>query len=184
MLLTSCGYQWSNETTLASKPSIYIPYIEGDEEGTLTSEVIAKIASSGIARIAKREAEYRLEVQMLSQQSDPIGWRRDPQKIKSKVRKNLTGCEERRSLEVEVAIFQGEYLYYGPIKLACWVDYDYVDGDSFPDLTFVNQHGVLTVVLPFSLGQLESIESAQEAATIPLYRQLAQKIVDAISPAW
>jgi hypothetical protein len=51
-------------------------------------------------------------------------------------------------------------------------------------LTFINPAGTLVTVLPFSLGQLESVESAQEAAARPLYSRIAQKVVDAISSEW
>ncbi len=83
-------------------------------------------------------------------------------------------------MRIEVVFYEGDsdQIAYGPYAITASSDYDYIDGDSIQDLTFVDTQGVFTTVLPFSLGQLEPVESAQEAATQPLYRRLAQKIVD------
>ncbi len=74
-----------------------------------------------------------------------------------------------------------DQIIQGPFIISADTDYDYVDGDSIQDLAFINSEGQSITVLPFSLGQLESIESAQESATKPLYRKLAQKIADTIA---
>ena len=87
-------------------------------------------------------------------------------------------------MTIEVALCQGTEVVYGPYRVAADADYDYVDGDSIRDLTFIDSSGSTITVLPFSLGQLEPKESAALAATKPLYRRLAQKVVDAISSEW
>ncbi len=59
------------------------------------------------------------------------------------------------------------------------MDYDYVTQDSLQDLSFVTSSGRQTV-LSFSLGQLESIESAKTAAKEALYKKLAKRIAEAL----
>src|SRR4029077_19495678 len=97
-----------------------------------------------------------------SDQNQTVGYRRDKQKVSGKIRKNIVACEGRRALTATVTLYEGgsDTIAAGPYTITAESDYDYVDGDSIQDLAFINSHGVPTTVLPFSLGQLESIESA------------------------
>jgi hypothetical protein len=49
------------------------------------------------------------------------------------------------------------------------------------ELSFINPQGKREKVMTFSLGQLDSIEGAQDAAVTPIYEQLAQRIVAALA---
>ncbi len=111
---------------------------------------------------------------------EKIGFRIDPQLVDGKVRNNLLTTEERKSIAMEVSLCCGNEVAFGPYQITADVDYDFVDGDSIRDLTFVSPAGETLTVLPFSLGQLEPVDSANEAAMRPLYRRLAQKIVDMV----
>jgi len=183
--VAACGYQWAPECSEATRPSFMVPFAVGDEDGTLTAELISTLASSGIGTVVHKGADYRLQVEILNHNNETIGFRRDPQKVNNKVKKNLLAIEGRKILEIEATIYrsESEEIVFGPYHLTAQADYDYVDGDSLQDLTFVS-NGQLVSVLPFSLGQLEPIESAQEAAVKPIYRRLAKKIVDVISAEW
>jgi hypothetical protein len=165
---------------------VAIPFVSGDEQGVLTAEIASALADAGLARISSQNPQYRLHVSILKQNNETIGFRRDQQKVHAGVKKNLLATEGRRYLETEVIFYRGDTdeIAWGPYHLKTDANYDYVDGDSIQDLTFFSPAGVLTPVLPFSLGQLESIESAQEAATLVLYRRLAKKVVDVISVEW
>ncbi len=182
--LVGCGYRWQPEYPQAQRPTITVPFAAGDEDGCLTAEIIRALGSSGLADVLSSGGDYQLRVSVLSNSSENIGFRQDPQKIDGKEKKTLLASEGRRAMAIEAALYQEEKVVYGPYQIFADAEYDYVDGDSFRDLTFLNPAGTLVTVLPFSLGQLESIESAQEATTKPLYRQIAQKIVDAISSEW
>ncbi len=96
--------------------------------------------------------------------------------------KNLLASERRKTVTVQAALYesQSNEIVSGPFRIEAAVDFDYVDGDSIQDLVFVGPNGISQVVLPFSLGQLESSEAAEEAAMRPLNVQIATKIVDAI----
>lgn len=186
LLLSGCGYRWSYDYPEGIRPTLMVPFIAGDEEALLTSEIISYIDASGIVDIVPRRGDYRLEVKLKGSSNTQIGYRRDPQQINGETKKNLLASEGRKSLTVEASLYRGntKELAFGPYCLTADADYDYVDGDSFKDLTFVSSSGVLVEVLPFSLGQLESIESAQEAVQKALYRKISQKIVDVISAEW
>lgn len=166
------------------RPTLSIPFVQGDEDGALTAEITEAISASGLADVRSYEGEYTLEVSIVGEETSNIGFRVDPQKVYGKVRKNLLAIEGRRSMTIEALLCSGGEAIRGPYRLTADADYDYVDGDSAQDLTFVDAAGARLTVLPFSLGQLESSESAALASTRPLYRRLAQKVVDAISSEW
>ncbi len=161
-----------------------VPFIIGDEDGVLTAEVIRSLCSSGLADVRSFGGEYQLKISILGEEIEKIGFRVDPQKIDGKVRRNLFASEGRRMMTVQAALYASNKIAFGPYTITADAEYDYVDGDSIQDLTFTDPSGKVVTVLPFSLGQLESDESARHAANRPLYRKVAQKIVDAISSNW
>jgi hypothetical protein len=181
-LFVGCGYHWTNHD---GQKVISIPYIIGDSDGIFTAELIHQCCRSTNLSVASN-SRYRLEVKIVQDSVDPLGYRRDPQKIDGKIRKHLTQNEERQTVLVDVSLLdqQNHQPILGPLRLSADVDYDYVDGDSLQDLQFQNVAGDRLIVLPFSLGQLESQEAAHEAAQRPLYQKLSQKIVDVISAQW
>lgn len=183
-LLTGCGYRWEPDYPAAHRPTLTVPFIQGDEEGLLTVQVIEALSQSGLVDIVHAGGDYRLEIAIEGTSNETTGYRRDPQKVFGKVRHNLLAVEARRGMTITATLYRGDAVAGGPFRLAASADYDYVDGDSAQDLTFLGPAGNLVTVLPFSLGQLEPVESAQEAANRPLYSRLAQKIVDAISSTW
>ena len=183
-LFPACSYRWQPEYPYGIRPTVSVPFVVGDEDGMLTAAIIRALSSSGLVDVRSSGGDYQLQVTITSGTSENIGYRIDPQKVDGKVRKNLLACEGRRTMSIQASLCQGEELIYGPYPITCDAEYDYVDGDSIQDLTFVNPAGKVVTVLPFSLGQLESVESAQEASSKPLYNRLAQKIVDAISLEW
>lgn len=186
LLTVGCGYRWQPDFPTESPPVVAIPFIVGDEDGMLTAEIVRTITASGLAQVHSSSPDFRLVVHIKNVQNQTIGYRRDPQKVHGKVRKNVLASEGRKTVFVEAVLYRihSDEIVYGPYEISADADYDYIDGDSIQDLTFTDAAGVTQTVLPFSLGQLEPIESAQEAASRPLYCSLAQKIVDAIFSEW
>lgn len=180
----SCGYRWEPDYPNEIRPSISVPFVQGDEDGTLTAEIVHKLAASGLADVTSKSGDYQLRVSIVNTTLEQVGYRIDPQKIKGEIKKNLLATEGRKTITMEAALYDKEEVAFGPYKIVADIDYDYVDGDSLQDLTFTNSAGEFLTVLPFSLGQLESVESAQEAALRPLNVRLAQKVVDAIFSEW
>ena len=176
-----CGYQWQT-----IPHTVLIPYIIGDSDGALTNELVRVLSLSGIGTFCQSGAQYRLQVTILRRENQTIGYRRDRQQVSGENQKNLIAAEARKTVVVEAALYDevtGKVIR-GPCQVDANVDYDYVDGDSIQDLVFVGPNGISQVVLPFSLGQLESIDAAQEAASRPLNVRIAKKIIDAIFCGW
>lgn len=182
-LLSGCGYRWGDSS---ASYSLSIPFITGDEDGTLTAELIRAFASSTHANVVSSKGRYRLEVSLSEQTNEIIGFRIDSQVNNGKQQKNIVADEGRKSIAADVCLYDTETgeAVFGPCRVGANVDYDYVDGDSYQDLTFVDSAGVTQTILSYSLGQLESSESAREAASKPLNRRLSKKIVDLISTYW
>ncbi len=182
IFLSACGYRWED----AAPSSLSIPFVAGDEDGTLTAELIRSFASSTRADVLSSKGRYRLEVAISEQSNEIIGFRIDSQVNNGKQQKNMVADEGRRSIFADVCLYDSETdeVVVGPCRVGANIDYDYVDGDSYQDLTFVDSAGRTQTILAYSLGQLESSESAREAGSKPLYRKLSRKIVDLISAYW
>lgn len=182
LLNTSCSYRWSDLNNTSTTPIIGIPYIQGDEDGSFTAELVRTITSLGIAKVQKNNQKYILKVQIQDLGTQTIGYRWDKQKVSGELKDNIVDCEARRSLKAEFSLIdpQNSNVLLGPYTVEAAAEYDYVDGDSIHDLQFTNSYGIKTLVLPFSLGQLEPKESALEASTKPLYKKLSQKIADCL----
>ena len=182
VLLSGCGYRWQPECPSQARPTVSVPFVQGDEEGTLTSAIVRTLTALGIADVFSHAGDLRLQIAIVDTKNQPVGYRLDKQKISGEIKKNIVACEGRKTITVEATLFEGnsDCVIKGPYTISEDADYDYVDGDSIQDLAFVNTSGVLTPALPFSLGQLESVESAQEAAHRPLYERLARKIADTL----
>lgn len=187
LLLVGCGYRWPSDSPLdSSRLILAVPYVVGDGDGSLTGEIVRALSVSGIAEVRQTNARYQLQASIIQSESHTIGYRRDRQKISGESKKNLVASEARKTLVIEAALVERDTgkAVRGPFRIEADSDYDYVDGDSIQDLTFVSPKGFPTVVLPFSLGQLEPRDAAEEASMRPLNVRLARKIIDVIFAEW
>lgn len=183
ILCQGCGYRWEPTPFLDKTVSISVPFIRGDSDGSLTQALVYALVSSGLAQVTHRNPDYVLKVNITGLDHRVIGYRRDSQKNNGKIQKNLVPSEGRKIIRVDAVLYKGESsvnILSGPFSIEMDVDYDHLDGDSIQELVFIDPSGVQQTVLPFSLGQLEPKESAQEAAGRLLYRRVAAKIVETV----
>lgn len=175
-LLTGCSYNWTLDPQ--EKHQLFIPFVRGDEDGTLTSAITQALSTSGFINTSEGESAYRLDIRVLETKNQTIGYRRNSQKTQGKISNNIVPCEGRKSIVLEVSILDiaSHQPLHGPCLISSDSDYDFIDGDSVEDLLFTNSAGISTPVLPFSLGQLEPVEAAQEASNRPLNQRLARKV--------
>jgi len=184
LLLTSCGYNFGRSQSL-DQSSISVPYVEQDLSGRFTSQLIKELSYSSNLNYKYSDADYVLCVRIIDSSTSQIGYKYD--RNNNNVRqKNLRATEGRQKITARVELIEKDSncIKFGPFDVSATSDFDYVDPDSLNDLSFIDPSGNRTTVLAFSLGQLESIESAKEAASKVLYEKLAKKIVDAISAYW
>ncbi len=184
LLLTSCGYNLGRSQNL-DNVSVSVPYIKQDLSGYFTSELIKNLSYSSNLSYKYSNSDYVLCVKIIDSNTSQIGYKYD--RNNENVRQNnLRATEGRQKITASVELIDRatNSTKFGPFEVSASSDFDYVDPDSLNDLSFIDPTGNRTTVLAFSLGQLESIESAKEAASKPLYEKLSKKIVDAISAYW
>lgn len=177
LFLAGCGYHFQDT---AQRTTISIPYVKGDNEGQLTSELVHLISESGAYEYVQNGGNLVLQVSVVGDAQEKIGFQYDRKEFSKKIKKDLQPNENRRTITVEVSlldVLEGKTIS-GPFRVSAFSEYDYVNVNSIYDLSFVGPGNKRTTVLNFSLGQLDSIEGAQDDAIVPLYRQLAQKIID------
>ncbi len=184
LLLTSCGYNLGRSQNL-DNVSVSVPYIKQDLSGHFTSELIKNLSYSSNLSYKYSNSDYVLCVKIIDSNTSQIGYKYD--RNNENVRQNnLRATEGRQKITASVELIDriSKSVKFGTFEVSASSDFDYVDPDSLNDLSFIDPTGTRTTVLAFSLGQLESTESAKEATTKPLYEKLSKKIVDAISAYW
>lgn len=183
-MLTSCGYHLGRARN-SEKIIVNVPYIKGDYNGLFTNELIKQISYSRNLNYKYCNADYLLKVEILSDSTSQIGYKYD-QKNNGQIGKAIRATEGRQVVVVRVELVDSDtnLVKFGPFDVKADSEFDYVDPDSLNDLSFVRSENNRVTVLSYSLGQLESIENAKEAALKPLYESLSKKIVDAILAYW
>jgi hypothetical protein len=177
IFLQGCGYHTTDQQN-----TISVPFVKGDGNGQLTTEIIHALTATGHFEFRKSGGNLELQVAIISDTDDRIGYRYDRNPTTGKLRKNIIGVENRETITIEFKLVDGytQEILHGPEILTASADYDYVDYNSIKDLTFIQPDGTPTTSIDFSLGQLDSIEGAHDDAQTPIFRKLAQKIADGL----
>lgn len=184
LIFYSCGYHAGIGP--GAIDTVSVPFVSGDQYGSLTTELIRQLSSSGGFLYRNDGGYYLLKVKILSVNNSVIGFRHDREWIDGSLKENLRPSEGRQAIVIEASLLESSTrkAFWGPKIITTDVDYDYVDSNSLQDLSFIDPVGTRRTVLDFSLGQLEPIDSAQEAALKPLYRKIAQKVVNLLIFEW
>ncbi len=164
------------------KISIAVPYVQGDFEGKLTDSLVQEITSSGLFKYANWTSTYRLDISIDSDHNEKIGYQYDRDLCTGTLQQNLLSSEGRRTITAKVLLFhQGsEKPILGPYKVTAYSEYDYINPNSINELSFCDPQCMRQVTLDFTLGQLDSRDSAQDNALVPLYHDLAHNIVQSL----
>lgn len=177
LILCGCGYRSDG----GEKITVSVPYVVGDVEGELTDAIIAALSQTAVFRYTNGPGDWILKASVKGTKDDRIGYRYDRDPIQGHLRSNIVGTENRKQISVEVSVENATTgkLVLGPQTITANSDYDYFDPNSLQDVSFVNPAtGLRDTSIAFSLGQLDDVGAAGEDAAYPIYRRLAQKIVD------
>ncbi|HRW58378.1 MAG TPA: hypothetical protein P5048_02025 [Chlamydiales bacterium] len=176
LLCVSCGYHLSD-----SFVAISIPFIEGDEKGALTQQLISEVVKSPLMTY-QPSSQTQLQIKIISVENEQIGYKRD-RNPDGTVRKDIMPIEGRQTIIADISLIdlkKGDSLIEKR-RITAYADYDFVEQNSIKDLSFIDQNNQREKIIQFSLGQLESKAEAQEASLMPLYKALSKKIIHSIS---
>lgn len=182
-VVSSCGYHFSQSSSDSDLTySISVPYIQGDPDAYLNNELASQLANSGRFHCVQSGGDFTLQVVLLSDTNERIGYRYDRDDVTGKRKSNILGIENRRNIIAEVTLFNASTseVVYGPAKIKAWADYDYVDSGSPRDLNTFIAPGKTEPTIRFSLGQLDTVEGAHDDASLPAYRHLARQVVQSL----
>lgn len=171
--LSSCQYKFGFSDQSPYYSTITIPHVQGDLKGELTAEVIKKMSSSGAYRYVNCGSDYTLKITLLDTTEQNIDYRYDRKKT-GKLKKNIVPTESRFISRVEVTLINtgtGK-IVKGPACISASAEFDH---------TYYTTRDKINV---FSLGQLNDIDVARDAAKTPLNRELAERIVDYVVNSW
>lgn len=176
LILTSCGYHviGMNQKAVA----VAVPYVQGDFKGLFTEELIRSLGSAANLQF-NAKADRNLLVTIVEEGTNKIGYRYD-RDTDGSLKKNLLPIENRQKIKLKVEIIdkKDKKNCFGPFEFTDDIDFDYVE-ETLRDLSFIDTNtGQRRTALAFSLGQLESISSAEDAAKTALYRKAARRLVD------
>ncbi len=170
LFLIACGYHFES-----ARPSryIYVPYVEGDDKGFLTSALIRVLAEKGNFQLSSCHADLMLKVCLFEPDEVNVGFIYAGDQD-SNLKRVISSNEARLTLHAKVTLCDSAgCCVLGPFDVSSSLSYDFE-----PDLiSKFPQHY-------FSLGQLEMHTLAQNAAFPPLYYLLAEKIIDYLDHSW
>jgi len=181
IIFSSCGYHFTPSTYQGESVSISIPYIQGDPEAVLNDELANVLSSSGRFTCVQSGGDLMLQVVILSDANDRVGYRYDRDTVSGARKPNILSIENRRNLTTQVTLYDahsGEVLF-GPLPIKASVDYDYVDYGSPDDLSTTTPYGTVPTIR-YSYGQLNTVEGAHDDASPNMYRGISQKIMQSI----
>ena len=179
LFFASCGYHFQNKN---EQPTLSVPYAKGDNEGMLTAAIVKEVSTTGGYDYVKSGGDYTLKVIVVGDGQETIGYRYDRNEFSGELQHNLKPTENRRKITAQISLVDNatDQVVIGPLHITSSTDFDYVDINSIASLATVTPSGRKETVMELSLGQLDSIEGAQDDAIAPIYHDLAQKISDAI----
>lgn len=171
--LTSCQYQFGRGCLSERYATVSIPYAAGDIKGDLTTEVIRQLSSSGAFRYVNSGGDLTLNIKIVDLDEENIGFRYDRKKS-GKLKHSIVPTETRVNAIAEVTLVEAGTgkIVKGPARVSASAEFDH---------TYYTTRDRINV---FSLGQLSDIDAARDAASIPLNRALAERIVDFVVNSW
>jgi len=172
LFCSSCGYRFTNQASPLRGKEIGVPYVIGDRDGYITSELIHALTASGY-QYDRYGGDVVLRVEVLEVVEDDIGFRFE-RKEDDKIERSIISSEERLKAIVQVAVVDSVQCrdVIEPFIITADVEFDHEYYSSPND---INER---------SLGQLTDIDGARDAARRPLARTIAQRIVDYLDYAF
>lgn len=185
--LTSCGYQSvAYQLRSKEKAEVSIPLIQGDENGSLRYDLAKQLSQvPGFRYSSDVKAQYRLDVKILQDASETIGYVWDEDPITGAFIKRLYPNEKRHKLKVSVSLFDtvSNKIVVPTFQIEDTVDFDFVNPTALKNIEFKDIQGNRQSVLQYSLGQLDSEEGAKQESFEPLSKSISDQMIQALRRA-
>ena len=183
LFCSGCGYsspqnQFDNQVAVVS-----VPLIRGDESGDLRDSLAKELSElSGYRYSSDSDARYRLDVKILGDTKETIGYVWDEAPITGAFIKRLYPNEGRRKLTVSISLYDTvkKKIVISPFDVEGFSEYDFVNPTALNVVEFIDLAGNVESVLQFSLGQLDSEEGARLESFQPLSQTLASQVAQAL----
>lgn len=180
--LSSCGYRGVYCDTAEIAKPVSIALISIDDNGLLRQKLAKGLSASGKYYYTSTQSRYQLNVQILTNKTENIGYMWDRKPITGVLLNKLYPSEGRRFITAKVTMKDthlNENLIK-PFEVSTQTDYDFVNPTVLENIQFIDTFGEVKSVLQYSLGQLDSEEGAQTESYEPLYDLLVEKIIRGI----
>ena len=166
VLTLSCGWHLQTSDISQNEQTISIPYVVGDREGLLTAELVQQFEQGGVFKYTSDGGTYTLCVEVLDTKSQNIGFRYNPRRFETGIKKQLIPSETRRRALAKVSLIETatQKVVSGPALITGACEFDH------------QNYSINNRTNRFSLGQLTDIDTTYESINIPLYRSLAVNI--------
>jgi hypothetical protein len=177
VLFSSCGYHIKTLKPKCDTTFSVTSFLE-DRQGRFKEELI-KAVSSYAWSYCPEGSRYVIECTLVDASCEQVGYRYDRYESTSQVINRLIPIEGRKKINVCVSVedtYLGKTL--GPFTLEGRSDFDFVNYDTYKDLSFIDNSGQPQSSLAYSLGQLDANEGAEEAAIGNCYKNIATQIKD------
>lgn len=174
LVLSGCGYRFGQGgCTAVGYDTISVPFVCGDEDGSLTAAVIKEIERSGTLKYVSSGGSLILKINLLDLRDENIGFRYDRNK-EGKLTRSVIPTETRLKAIAEVCVVDacGGNTILGPVILSTSIDFDH---------DYYSSHNGINI---FSLGQLTDYDDARDAVRNPLNKALGRKIVEYVNESW
>lgn len=167
--LGGCGYRPVDASSGTCK-TISVPYVLGDGDGNLTAAIVREISSSLNFEHRNQDGELLLIVEVVNVANENIGFRYE-QIHTREFKRSIIPVETRMIATVQVSLIDAatRCAAIPTVRLSASIDFDHEYNATYTDSNV------------FSLGQLSDADAAFAAASDPLNRLLAKKIIDYIS---
>jgi hypothetical protein len=168
LISSSCGYRYARSYKNESAETISIPFVTGDDSGTLTSYLVEEINKETGLQYQQAAGKYILNVRIVDRKFENIGFRFDHQKQDRRQRNKLIPNESRIKILAEVTVIDStsNSPILGPAHIIAYADFDHQNRSINHSINRVSQ------------GQLTDIDTASSSVNTPLYRNLAHEIAD------
>lgn len=180
LALSACGYRLQGATSSDSIALVEIPYIAGDTHGVFTGEMIRALSRSGDFRYTSSQGDLILYVAISGRSDGAIGWKYN-RLYPNVFEKRLMPIENRLSITATFSLVDNQTgrELIPPTSINAFEDYDYANTSAYADEIVATPNGNESVI-NYSLGQLDAPDGASLAASDPVYRKIAEKIMTAL----